>query len=101
MIVAFLGHSYTIFTEELRQSLKEKILQTINEYDDVEFYLGGYGNFDYGCLEILTELKKEHLNIKRTFITPYISSDYYKLKNGVILFPTVFLFYFYKVKFDN
>lgn len=82
MIVAFLGHATTIFDDNLKNKLREKLLKIIVENEKVDFYLGGYGSFDSGCLTLLKTLKKTYSHINLVFITPYISDNYYKLKTA-------------------
>ena len=45
----------------------------------LQFYLGGYGDFDSLCLRTLRELKKEFQDIELIFITPYLDKNYSKL----------------------
>ena len=79
MIISFCGHS--TFREE--PEVKEEFLKILEEKisgEDVIFYLGGYGNFDKICFDLLSKLKSKYTNIKRVFITPYLY-NYDKLKS--------------------
>ena len=60
----------------------------------LQFYLGGYGDFDRLCLSVLRELKKEFSNIELLFITPYLDKNYSKLEFAkdyydAIIFPPI------------
>lgn len=40
-----------------------------------EFYLGGYGHFDYMCADVLRALKKVHPHIRLVLVLPYLNSN--------------------------
>ena len=44
--------------------------------------MGGYGNFDGYCCQLLNELKKDYPKIEIVFVTPYVFENYYKLNNA-------------------
>jgi len=74
MIVAFCGHS-----KDVPKGIKEKILDVLKaeiKDESVEFYLGGYGEFDALAAESCIEYRKENNNAKLYFITPYNSESY-------------------------
>lgn len=77
MKVMFCGHSQ-IF-EDLEEKIKE-ILHTKIKGNAVEFYLGGYGNFDDIAEKCCKEYKKTHANCKLYYITPYIDEKYLNKK---------------------
>ena len=52
------------------------ILLKIIENKQVDFYLGGYGNFDTFAYSCCKSLKQSNKNINLHFITPYITLDY-------------------------
>ena len=45
MVITFFGHSSTIYSDIDEKRLLEQI-EKITKGNDVDFYLGGYGNFD-------------------------------------------------------
>lgn len=77
MIVTFCGHS-EFYESDI---LKERILEIFEkEIDgkDVDFYLGGYGKFDFFIRKICKEYQEKHCNAKLYFVTPYIEPEYFK-----------------------
>ena len=80
MKVGFFGHSNISLAEDKHSTLKNLLIKIIENNKSVEFYLGGYGTFDYTCALILQELKANYSNFKRIFITPYIDNVYLKNK---------------------
>ena len=73
MIITFCGHSNYIKNckdEEILLNLLEKTIQG----KQVDFYLGGYGNFDAFALECAKKYKQRHLNANLIFVTPYINN---------------------------
>ena len=79
MIITFCGHSDFLFSDDVKQQLKNILLNEIRKNPTCKFYLGGYGDFDSLCLRSLRELKKEFQDIELIFITPYIDKNYSKL----------------------
>ena len=80
MIITFCGHSDFMFSDDVKQQLKDILLREIIKNPTCKFYLGGYGDFDSLCLRTLRELKKEFQDIELIFITPYIDENYSKLE---------------------
>lgn len=75
MIISFFGHSD--FCE--KNGDREKILNILNNHvadNVVEFYLGGYGNFDRFAHECCVEFKNSHNSASIIFVTPYITEKY-------------------------
>lgn len=71
MIITFCGHSN--YLENIND--KEYILNILEDLiknKDVDFYIGGYGNFDYFALKCAKKYKEKHLNTRIIFITPYL-----------------------------
>ena len=46
MIITFCGHSNCLFSEEVKEQLKNILVSKIIKNPTCKFYLGGYGNFD-------------------------------------------------------
>ena len=80
MIITFCGHSDFLFSDDVKQQLKNILVSEIRKNPTCKFYLGGYGDFDSLCLRTLRELKKEFKSIELIFITPYIDKNYSKLE---------------------
>ena len=80
MIITFCGHSDFLFSDDVKQQLKNILVSEIIKNPTCKFYLGGYGDFDSVCLRTLRELKKEFQDIELIFITPYIDKTYSKLE---------------------
>lgn len=92
MIITFCGHSNASFTAEETKLIFAILEQKIRENHADTFYLGDYGDFDRLCYIALTTLKKSYPNIKLIFITPYIDTNYSKMRNAKdkydeIIFP--------------
>ena len=88
MIIGFCGHSDVLLSNDERTIIKNIIIDLVSKNDKVEFYLGGYGNFDYACANILKELKSTYSKIERVFITPYANEKYIKNKFDKTLYDT-------------
>ena len=86
MIVTFFGHSNAFIDKKLSCIIENTIIKLLNSYEFIEFYLGGYGNFDNACMLALNKLKSNYKNFKTIFVTPYILSSYDKLKNAKNLY---------------
>ena len=74
MKITFCGHKEVPDREAVEVWLRSVCLELIAEGAD-EFYLGGYGSFDYMCASVLRELKKEHNQIKLILVLPYLNSN--------------------------
>ena len=80
MIITFCGHSDFLFSDDVKQQLKNILVSGIIKNPTCRFYLGEYGDFDSLCLRTLRELKKEFQDIELIFITPYLDKNYSKLE---------------------
>ena len=80
MIITFCGHSDFLFSDDVKQQLKNILLNEIRKNPTCKFYLGGYGDFDGLCLRTLKELKNDFPEIELIFITPYLDKNYSKLE---------------------
>lgn len=92
MIITFCGHSdYNMCSKDEKSLLK--LLESIIQKRDVEFYLGGYGNFDSFAYNCAKKYKAKCKNAKLVFITPYIDGWLDKRKEVIqnlydeILYP--------------
>ncbi len=92
MIVTFCGHStYIPKCED-----ETKVLQIVENHangENIEFYLGGYGNFDFFAKKCAEKYKSIHKNTKIVFVTPYINDwlnerrDYFENEYDEIIYP--------------
>lgn len=80
MVITFCGHSDFLFSDDVKQQLKNILLNEIRKNPSCKFYLGGYGDFDGLCLRTLREIKKDFPDIELIFITPYLDKSYSKLE---------------------
>lgn len=71
MIITFCGHSDFRPTATLEETLLS-ILETQVGNAQVDFYLGGYGNFDIFALRVGRLYQKTHPNVTLVFVTPYL-----------------------------
>ena len=77
MIVTFCGHS----SFQACQVDENKVLDILEENvgcAPVEFYLGGYGNFDSFAYSCCKKFKEAHPQATLVFVTPYITEEYQK-----------------------
>ena len=84
MIITFCGHG-EIHNE--REELQDKVMSAINDYakgDDVTFYLGGYGTFDWIALRCCKAYKETHPKSQLLFISPYYGEEYFESKEMYI-----------------
>ncbi len=65
---SFFGHRNTVATPELREKLKQTIVQLIEENGVNVFLFGSASKFDDLCLDTVTELKKVYPEIKRVYV---------------------------------
>lgn len=80
MIITFCGHSNYLFSDDIKEQLKNILVNEIIKNPTCNFYLGGYGDFDGLCLRTLKDLKADFPEIKLIFITPYLDKNYSKLE---------------------
>ena len=77
MIITFCGHSnYSSNLEDEERLLK--FLEKVVCENQVDFYLGGYGNFDSFAYECCKKYKETHPKVSLVFVTPYLTVEYQK-----------------------
>ena len=82
MIISFIGHAEVARSDEVKELVKKQIKDVAHGYDNVTFYLGGYGGFDEICAQACKELKRELVNAELVYVAPYISiSEQRKIKD--------------------
>jgi len=77
MTITFCGHSDFCEAAETETALLDLLEDLIGE-QSVEFFLGGYGNFDRFAYSCCKKYKENHKNASLVFVTPYITEDYEK-----------------------
>lgn len=75
MKVTFCGHGDINYSDELRNKLREIIIELIVQGAD-EFLFGGYGSFDWMAAHIVYKLKQEYPGIKSVLVVPYLNREY-------------------------
>ena len=84
MIITFCGHDEI---RDNREELEDKVLSAIKDYvkgNDVAFYLGGYGTFDWIALRACQKYKENHPASQLLFISPYYGEEYFESKEMYI-----------------
>ena len=72
MVITFCGHSNYKF--EIDDEIKLlNILEELSTKERIDFYLGGYGNFDSFAKNCAKKFKENHPDSKLIFITPYLN----------------------------
>ena len=88
MIVSFFGH----YDFQNNGIYEKRLLSLIEKIDapSLNFYLGGYGNFDNFTYSICKNYKVNH-NCKLVYITPYLNKNLqdYALKYDEIIYPAL------------
>lgn len=82
MIISFFGHSVFIATCQLKKKLFD-ILNNEAFDKSVDFYLGGYGEFDSFAKSVCLEFQKINKKVKICFVTPYVEQKYLKKRQGI------------------
>ena len=72
MIITFIGHRSVYRCGDLKNYLKDILRKYIKGEEKVDFYCGGYGDFDRICACVCRELKKEYESIEVIYVTPYV-----------------------------
>lgn len=91
IIVTFIGHRDFHPDRELKMQI-QGILSTFED-KQVDFYLGGYGDFDSFAKRCATEYKRTHPSARLVFVTPYIGKwidrrkEYLQCEYDEILYP--------------
>lgn len=85
MIITFFGHSsYCENTEDEQRLLNH--IEKVADGNQIDFYIGWYGDFDNFALKCAKKYKEKHADAKIIFITPYIDKNYARLDNALRIF---------------
>lgn len=74
MRVTFCGHKEVSDQERVEEWLRQVCAELIEQGAD-EFFLGGYGRFDFMCASVLREMKKVYPAIRLILVLPYLNSS--------------------------
>ena len=85
MIISFCGHSTYVSNEQDKIKILE-ILENLGKNEHLDFYLGGYGNFDSFARQCAKEYQRKHSDSRLYFITPYLDDSYSKLEYATDLY---------------
>jgi len=92
VIVTFCGHSDFCNKQDYEYQLL-RLIEEISKGQQIDFYLGGYGNFDYFAKECAKKFKEKHPHSRLIFITPYLNKwlddrrDYLVKEYDEIIYP--------------
>ena len=82
MNVSFCGHSYILDKEDIENKLQNAL--NMMDYPIINFYMGGYGDFDAIALKCFRGFKENKKNTSIYFISPYLDEKYLKGKSLLI-----------------
>ena len=91
MIITFFGHSDFYETGNIRERMMDIIAEAVNG-EQVDFFLGGYGQFDAFAYSCSKQYKEVHASAKLIFITPYADNDYLTYRKAdydEIIYPEI------------
>lgn len=92
MIITFCGHASCYLSKDDDEKLLH-IFENVVGDKQVDFYLGGYGDFDNFAKRCATEYKRTHPSARLVFVTPYIGRwldrrrEYLKEEYDEVLYP--------------
>ena len=93
MVVTFFDHAQFFRSNENEQKILSFLEETVGN-TPVNFYLGGYGDFDELAYTCCKKYKASHPQVSLIFITPYMTTQYrqsqpdnLKRQYDEILFP--------------
>ena len=85
MICTFFGHRDT--PDEIRKALTETIKKLTTEEDELLFYVGNNGKFDYLVQIVLSEIKKEDKSIDYCVVLSYLGEHALSNQQENTIFP--------------
>ncbi len=74
MIITFCGHSNFFKSKEFEKTLLEFLENKVGN-NEVDFYLGGYGDFDSFAFDCCRNFQKTHSNATLIYISPYLNNS--------------------------
>ncbi len=88
MNVTFCGHRDIYNLNEVEIWLN-KILKELIISGEINFYLGGYGDFDRLCKKVLLKYKKEYPYIRIFLIVPYLNHNMQTKDFDEVIYPAL------------
>ena len=94
MIITFFGHS-SYRNEPDDESRLLALFEDVSNGEQIDFYLGGYGNFDAFAKNCAKKYKENHPDAKLIFITPYLGQwlddrkEYLEKEYDEIIYPEI------------
>ena len=85
MICTFFGHKDT--TENIKEKIKNTIIQLIEKDGIKNFYVGNNGNFDLFVQQILNELIRKYTNLEYYIVLSRIDETAISLNQKATIFP--------------
>lgn len=94
MVISFCGHGDIFYSDEILNKIMFYLNKIIKKNGNVNFYLGGYGNFDELARIACTQYKKNNPNSKLIYVTPYVNIpsskiEFFKKNYDEILYPSL------------
>lgn len=92
MVITFFGHAKNIYSENDEKRLYE-LIKKVADAKNIDFYLGGYGNFDILAKRSAKKYQENHTNCKVVFVTPYLNKwlddrkEYIEKEYDEIIYP--------------
>ncbi|MBD5100571.1 MAG: hypothetical protein HDT29_04800 [Clostridiales bacterium] len=78
MIITFCGHRNVTGRDKVSEKVYE-VLKGLDKNEQIDFYLGEYGDFDRIARKCCEKYKKEiNSSVKLYFVTPYLDDMYLK-----------------------
>lgn len=75
MKITFIGHSDFVPTEKIEEQL-QNILENLPRDEKIEFYLGGYGNFDIFAKKCCKKYQVLNKSAKLYLVSPYLTPSF-------------------------
>ena len=94
MIITFFGHS-SYRNEPDDESRLLALFEDVSNGEQIDFYLGGYGNFDAFAKNCAKKYKETHPDARVVFITPYLGKwlderkEYLEKEYDEIVYPEI------------
>ena len=76
MIVTFCGHARVDYPPSVREDTLAVLRRLSESGEELEFLIGGYGNFDSLALMCARTLQKEGVRVRACFVSPYVGGSY-------------------------
>lgn len=88
MITTFCGHKTVANKREVEQWLI-KVTEDLIKQGTKTFYLGGYGEFDSLCKQVLSMHKKTYSDIELLLIVPYLNHNQFTDGYDGTIYPEI------------